>query len=225
MAGVSIHDPSAARPGRVIFAVLVFLASVAAAVTAGAIGAVPSQDEGSHAVALFIGDAGAIGLLIATGFALPFRWRTSDRAGLLLLGQGGLLLVAGSAGMAVARTSLPAPRSVMPPSVIAAAGLGVALMLAAPALRARSRRRAALRDEMIGSGRQATGLVTSVTQTGTVNQVPRWRVAVQFQDATGTTRWVTKHTTTWQPPVAGQQAAVYFDPVRPGDQRRIVVAW
>jgi hypothetical protein len=48
-----------------------------------------------------------------------------------------------------------------------------------------------------------------------VNNVPRWKVVVRFTDGSGATRWVTKHTTTWDPPSVNQQAAVYFDPSRP----------
>jgi hypothetical protein len=146
--------------------------------------------------ALVVGQFGAIGLLVGTGFALPFPWRTSGRAGPLLLGQAGVLLLAGCAGMAVARTSLPGPEPVLLPGMIVVAGLGAALVLAALLARHRSVSRAATRADVLGTRQQTTGLVTEATQTGTVNQVPRWRVVVRFTDASGATRWVTKHTST-----------------------------
>ena len=78
---------------------------------------------------------------------------------------------------------------------------------------------------MLRSGQRALGQVTEVAQTGTVNNVPRWRIVVRFTDPWGATRWVTKHRTTWSPPAPDQQAVVYFNPSRPDDQRHMVVQW
>src|SRR5437868_6436542 len=94
-------------------------------------GSFPQQGAGAHMAALVAGQFGAIGLLVGTGFALPFPWRTSGRAGPLLLGQAGVLLVVACAGMAVARTSLPGPEPVVLPGMIVVAGLGAVLLLAA----------------------------------------------------------------------------------------------
>lgn len=210
------------------FAIAVFAVSLAAAAVTGwgwGIFGVPAKDQGAHALALMAGQVSAIGLLVASGFALPVSWRRSDRAGPLLMAQAGVMLIAGAAGMAVALTAAAGPGSSLPMVPVIIGGLGAALVLAAVLMRAGSGRRAAARAEMIRAGRQAPGVVTQAAQTGMVNNVPRWRVVVRFTDEAGADRWVTKHTTTYRPPGVGRQAVVYYDPARPGDQRHMVVSW
>jgi len=166
----------------------VFAASLAAATLAGwgwAMVALPAQDMGAHAAAVVLGQAGAIGLLVATSFALPTRWRTGSRIGPLITGQAGAMLIAVSAGLAVALAA-PAgsgPARVIAPGVIGV--LGVALLLTAALAHVRSGRRAAARDDMVRTGQQAPGLITEAAQTGMMNNVPRWRVVVRFTDSSG----------------------------------------
>jgi hypothetical protein len=228
MGRVSLHDPSAVRPGRVIFASALTILALAGAVVAGwgwAIFAVPDQDLAAHALAIFAGMAGAIGLMVASGFAWPVRWRASDVAGPLFTGLAGLLLMGAGAGMAIALGSLRLAGWgwLIPPAVLLTAG--VVLLLIAPLTYVRRRRRTADQQEMVQTGQRSPGLVTEVTQTAMVDNVPRWRIVVSFRDSSGATRWVTEHHTTWQPPSVNQEAVVYYNPTNPGDQRHIVVRW
>jgi hypothetical protein len=226
---MTTYDPSTTRPGRLILAAVVFAASLAAAGVAGwgwgLAGASGSQATGAHEAAIVIGQSGAIALSIATGFALPFRWRTSGVAGPLMLVQVGVMIVVACAGVAVARSSLPAPRSVLPPGLIAVAGLGIVMVLTAGLVHVGLVRRARAHSDTLRTGQQVLGVITDVTQTGLINDAPRWRVVTRFADTSGITRWVTTHTTTFDPPRAGQGATVHFDPARPGDNRHIVVSW
>jgi hypothetical protein len=224
---VSLHDPSLTRPGRVTVAAVIYSAAVAASVLAGwglwniSRPVTAAQVSDGPFAEVFIGMFGAIVLLIATGFALPRRWRASSVAGPLMLALAGFELIAASVGMALARASSRGS----PLAVIAIGGVGVALMLRAGLQRVRSVSRAAARDEMVRTGLHVAGLVTDREQTALVNNVPRWRVVVRFADASGTTRWVTKHSTTWSPPGVGQSVDVYLDPSRPDRQHDIVVSW
>lgn len=225
ISAVSTRDPSLTRPGRVIFAAVLFAASVAAAGAAGWgwIGSTPLPGQGgnAHSVAMAVGQIGAFLLLLATGFAMPNRWRASSVAGPLMLGQAGLLLLAGTVGAAAGRPS----GSGSVAAIAGTAALGGALVLTAALLRVRLVSRAAARENMVMTGQHVMGLVTERAQTAMVNNVPRWRVVVRFGDASGTTRWVTKHRTTWDPPQVGQAVDVYFEPSRPDRQRSIVVSW
>jgi hypothetical protein len=224
---VSLRDPSLTRPRRVIFAAMIYSAAVAASVLAG-LGwwnisrpVTAAQVSDGPFAEVFIGMSGGIVLLIATGFALPPRWRASSVAGPLMLALAGVELIAAGVGMAVGRAFSRGS----PLAVIVIAGLGLALILRAALTRVRSVSRAAARDEMVRTGLHVAGLVADREQTAMVNNVPRWRVVVRFADASGTTRWVTKHSTTRSPPSVGQPVDVYFDPSRPDRQRDIVVSW
>lgn len=224
-AAVSLRDPSLTRPGRVAFAAAIYVVALGAAGLAGWGWATSPQGTSDHLTpgiaAIMFGQGGAIVLLIATGFALPPRWRASSIGGPLMLGLAGFEVVALSAGMGVALASSHGSAL----GVLVMAGLGVALMLAGALLRIRSVSRTSTRDRLVTTGLHVAGVVTDREQTGMVNNVPRWRVVTQFSDASGTTRWVTKHSTTWSPPLIGQEVDVYFDPAHPDHQREIVVSW
>lgn len=113
--------------------------------------------EESRPIARVAGELGInegtlIALPIATGSALPRRWRASRIAG-PLLGMAGFELIAVSVGMVVARASSGGSALM----VIVIAGLGVALMLAAALIRVRSVSRAAARDTMVRTGLHVAG--------------------------------------------------------------------
>lgn len=230
-AAVSLHDPSLTRPGRVAFAAIIYVAALAAAglagwgwstVSSGSSTAGPdSQVSGGPFVAVFVGQGGAIALFIATGFALPHRWRASSFVGQLMFGLAGLELIAASVGVNIARTSSGGSAR----GVVVIAGLGMALMVGAALWRVRSVSRVANRNRMMRGRAHVAGLVTDVGQTGTINNIPHWRVVVRFNDASGETRWVTKRSTTWTPPDVGQQVDVYFDSTRKDDRSDIFVSW
>jgi hypothetical protein len=222
--GVSLHDPVLTGPRRAILASALYLASLAAAAVAGwgwARVTGPASGGAAPTVAVMTGQFGALGMFLATSFALPVRWRGGATAGALMTAQAGTMLIAVGAGAAVALSALGEPL-VAP---VALGALGVALVPAAVLIHIRSRRRAAARNEMIRTGQRAQGVVTEAVQTGSINNVPRWRVVVRFTDGSGASRLVTQRTTTWHPPSVDQRAVVHFDPSRPGDQRHMVVTW
>lgn len=91
---------------------------------------------------------------------------------------------------------------------------------------ARSQRKAKVAAELVETGRKTRGSVTEVRSTGVeVHGLPFVHFTVSFQDAAGTTRWVTKKGS-FPPedlPREGDAAAVWFDPLRPDDEHRIMV--
>ncbi|RLV50721.1 hypothetical protein D9V37_01795 [Nocardioides mangrovicus] len=165
-------------------------------------------------VALFVGQFLSILLLVLSGFVLPYRWRTSSVLGPLLVGLVGADLVVAGLGYRIGGGS-------------AAGGLGIAiagvLVLAVGASTVWLKRRArARRDDVRAHGAAVAGLITEVSTSESVNNVPRWRIVVRFVDSAGDTRYWVDHRTTYSPPAQGQQVLVHYDPANPGDKRHIV---
>lgn len=91
---------------------------------------------------------------------------------------------------------------------------------------ARAQRKSRVAAELVETGRKVRGTVTEVRDTGVeVSGLPFLEFTVRFQDAEGTDRWVTKKGTfpPAEQPRAGDPVAVWFDPLAPGDQKRILV--
>jgi len=215
----------------VLSVVLFVLDLVAGAVTGWAW----TVDWSPHeVVARSVATLGGQGLLmvlfIASGFALPRRWLNAAFTRLLGWAVPGLLVLAVASGIAVGRAQLPAGASgqrpaVFGPTVLLMSAVGAVLLGTAVAVHFGGRRRAVVEKEIMRAGTHTVGQVTDTYQTGSVNDVPRWRVVVRFVDSAGTTRWVTKRIITWEPPRTGQRVQVYYDPTRPDARRLIFVRY
>lgn len=91
---------------------------------------------------------------------------------------------------------------------------------------ARGQRKARVAAEILETGRKTRGTVTEVRGTGVeVQGLPFVHFTVSFQDTAGTTRWVSKKGSFPEAnlPREGDVAAVWFDPLRPDDEHRILV--
>jgi hypothetical protein len=90
----------------------------------------------------------------------------------------------------------------------------------------RGRRTVARAQHLLHDGRRTQGVVTEARYTGVeINGLPYVAFTVQFRDLAGTDRWVSKRGTfpPTSTPRAGDPAAVWFDPMNPGDQKNILV--
>ena len=114
------------------------------------------------------------------------------------------------------------------PSWLPAVLLFVAVLLGLGLVRRlrRERREAQVTEELRSTGRRVPGVVTSSRHTGLeILDQPVIEFVVRFQDAQGTTRWVTKKST-FDPvalPRVGDATEVVFDPLDPGNLARIRV--
>ncbi|SKA84711.1 hypothetical protein SAMN06295879_0644 [Agreia bicolorata] len=109
------------------------------------------------------------------------------------------------------------------------AAFGVLLLLAVVATLAaiRATHRSLVRMKDIESrGTRVPGVVTEAIATGTeIQGMPRIQFTARFRDTAGTNRWVTKKATFPRAatPRAGDPAVVWFDPLAPHDETKIMV--
>jgi hypothetical protein len=91
-----------------------------------------------------------------------------------------------------------------------------------------ARRNGARMQDLASRGTKVQGTVTEAIATGTeIQGMPRIQFTAKFRDSAGTERWVTKKGN-FPPaamPRAGDTVVVWFDPLSPGDEKKIMVGF
>jgi len=101
----------------------------------------------------------------------------------------------------------------------------LAVVAALAAMRA-TRRSLSRMTDIEARGTRVPGVVTEAIATGTeIQGSPRIQFTTRFTDTAGTDRWVTKRATFPRAatPRAGDPAVVWFDPLAPNDETKIMV--
>lgn len=213
---MSTIDPSSPRLWRLAVAsVIGVIALLAAALAAWGYSVNETgTGPGSESAAAGLGQPLAIVSFIGFLLAMPPRWRSGRTVSRIFSVSLCAMALAAAVGFAVA-------------GALSLAGVAVALAIVmGSVITIRyliGRYRDDLRNAVLANGTTALGIVTECSVTATVNGVPRHRMVIRFTDTTGTTRWVTKRATTWDPLAEGEQVHVHYDPTAPSAQKRMVV--